>query len=208
MAKKPTKTPQDAPWRNRIVGEGDEAPDQLLANPANWRVHPYTQQQSLSAALDEVGFVQRVIVNRRLGKEWPAGERVVETLVDGHLRVAVAISKGQPTIPVTYVDLTPAEEAKVLATLDPLAAMAVADSEKLDALLREVETGSEALSAMLEDLAKESGVVPPEDVPSAESQLSDALEYKILVSCDGEQQQAKLLSKFEKDGLSCKAMII
>jgi len=25
-------------WRNRITGAGDEAPDQLLANPANWRI--------------------------------------------------------------------------------------------------------------------------------------------------------------------------
>ncbi len=29
-----------APWRNRITGSGEEAPDQLLANPANWRIHP------------------------------------------------------------------------------------------------------------------------------------------------------------------------
>ena len=24
-------------WRNRIVSHGEEAPDQLLANPRNWR---------------------------------------------------------------------------------------------------------------------------------------------------------------------------
>ena len=29
-----------AAWRNRIIGTGEEAPDQLLANPANWRIHP------------------------------------------------------------------------------------------------------------------------------------------------------------------------
>ena len=36
------KTPAAATptWRNRIVGTGEEAPDQLLANPANWRIHP------------------------------------------------------------------------------------------------------------------------------------------------------------------------
>lgn len=26
-------------WRNRIVGYGEEAPDQLLASPQNWRIH-------------------------------------------------------------------------------------------------------------------------------------------------------------------------
>ena len=38
----PGKT--DNVWRNRIVGEGVEAPDQLLANPQNWRTHPKFQQ--------------------------------------------------------------------------------------------------------------------------------------------------------------------
>jgi len=37
MGRRPKPT---AAWRSRIVGEGEEAPDQLLANPDNWRVHP------------------------------------------------------------------------------------------------------------------------------------------------------------------------
>ena len=36
-------------WVNRIVGTGEEAPDQLLANPRNWRVHPKAQQDALAA---------------------------------------------------------------------------------------------------------------------------------------------------------------
>lgn len=35
-------------WRNRIAGAGEEAPDQLLANPANWRIHPKAQQDGRS----------------------------------------------------------------------------------------------------------------------------------------------------------------
>jgi len=34
--------------RNRITGTGEEAPDQLLANPANWRIHPKAQQDALA----------------------------------------------------------------------------------------------------------------------------------------------------------------
>lgn len=29
-----------AAWSNRIIGHGEAEPDRLLANPANWRVHP------------------------------------------------------------------------------------------------------------------------------------------------------------------------
>ena len=70
-------------WRNRIVASGEEAPDQLLANPANWRIHPKAQQDALSGALDAVGWVQQVLVNRRSG-----------FVVDGHARVALALSRG------------------------------------------------------------------------------------------------------------------
>jgi hypothetical protein len=98
-------------WRNRIVGSGEEAPDQLLANPANRRIHPKAQQDALAGALDAVGWVQQVLVNRRTG-----------FVVDGHARVALALSRGEATVPVLYVDLAPEEEALVLATLDPIGA--------------------------------------------------------------------------------------
>lgn len=75
MSRKPQSTtavksaPPAAPvaWRNRIVGEGMEDADQLLANPRNWRIHPKAQQDALEGVLREVGWVQRVIVNQRTG---------------------------------------------------------------------------------------------------------------------------------------------
>jgi len=134
-------------WRNRIVGSGEESPDQLLANPLNWRVHPQMQQEALAGVLSEVGWVQQVIVNQRTGH-----------LIDGHLRVSLALRRNEPTVPVLYVDLDPEEEALILATLDPLAAMATADAEKLDELLRDVRTGEAAVQAMLADLADAEGI--------------------------------------------------
>lgn len=136
-------------WRNRIVGYGEESPEQLLANPRNFRVHPKAQQDALLGVMREVGVVDDVIVNQETG-----------FVVDGHLRVALAISERQPTVPVKYVDLTEAEEALILATFDPIAAMAATDKAQLDALLREVQTGEAAVQAMLAELAKASGVVP------------------------------------------------
>ena len=80
-------------WKSRIVGSGEEVPDQLLAHPSNWRIHPKAQRAALRDLLGSVGFVAQVIVNQRTGH-----------LVDGHLRVEEALSHGQPTIPVLYVD--------------------------------------------------------------------------------------------------------
>ena len=128
-------------WRSRIVGHGEEAPDQLLANPANWRIHPKGQQDALAGVLAEVGWVQSVIVNKRTGH-----------LVDGHLRVSIALRDNAESIPVVYVDLTPEEESLVLATIDPLAAMAATDGLQLAALLAEVSTANPDVNALLESL--------------------------------------------------------
>lgn len=135
-------------WRSRIVAHGEEAPDQLLANPLNFRVHPKAQQDALAGVLSEVGWVQDVIVNQRTGH-----------VIDGHLRVSLAISKDEPMVPVVYVDLDEHEERLILATIDPLSAMAATDSVKLDELLREVSTGDAAVQAMLSELAESAGIV-------------------------------------------------
>ena len=147
------------PWRNRIVGQGDEAPDQLLANPSNWRIHPTAQREALAAVLDDVGWVQRVIVNR-----------TTQHVVDGHLRVALALSRDEPTIPVNYVELDEREEALVLAALDPIAAMATTDKNKLRELLEQAQVTDEALRDQLNDVAGmtaalKEGETDPDAVP-------------------------------------------
>jgi hypothetical protein len=148
-------TAPTAAWRNRITGTGEEAPDQLLANPANWRIHPKAQQDALAGALDQVGWVQQVLVNRRSG-----------FVVDGHARVALALTRGEATVPVLYVDLDPEEEALVLATLDPISAMAGRDDEKLRALLADITVDDAGLQALLGDLAGvKAGRTDPDDVP-------------------------------------------
>lgn len=128
-------------WRNRIVGYGDEDPEQLLANPSNWRIHPKFQQDALTGVLDEIGWVDTVIVNKTTG-----------FVVDGHLRVTLAISNNEPKIPVCYVDLTPAEEATILATFDPITMLAVTDQEQYNLLVKEAMIESEHTRAMMNDI--------------------------------------------------------
>jgi hypothetical protein len=128
--------PVSESWVNRIVGEGVERAAQLLANPNNWRIHPMAQQEALGRVLESVGWVERIIVNRRTGN-----------VVDGHLRVHLALAKGEDeAVPVTYVDVSEEEEAILIAALDPLSAMAVIDGAKVEELLKEVaESGGKEL---------------------------------------------------------------
>jgi hypothetical protein len=149
--KRKRKTKPKAPpakWNSRIVGEGSEAPDQLLANPDNWRIHPDFQQKALQGVLDEVGWVQRIIVNEATGH-----------VVDGHLRVMLAMQNDEPLVPVLYVNLTPAEEKKILLSLDPISALAAHDELQVHRLQMEVETDSEALRAALNDIVRDKGEI-------------------------------------------------
>ena len=157
-----TATPTTAAgWQNRIVGHAEVAPADLVPNPRNWRTHPPDQQRALAGALGEVGWVAEVLVNRTTGN-----------VVDGHLRIELALARHEPTVPVTYVELTEAEESLVLATLDPIGAMADAEATALASLLSGLEPADEALRALLDDLTREQGIelaraglVDPDDAP-------------------------------------------
>lgn len=147
-------------WSNRIVGRDDVPPGQIMANPKNWRLHPKAQQQALSGALNQVGWVQSVIVNKTTGN-----------LVDGHLRVQLAMRNKEATVPVTYVELTPEEEGLVLASLDPIAAMAEQDDAMLRQLLAETQIDSADLEKALNDLLPAERAKPradQDDVPVVE----------------------------------------
>jgi DNA modification methylase len=151
-----------APWRSRITGLGSEDPTQLLANPRNWRTHPGPQRDALRGSLDTLGWVQQVLVNQQTGH-----------VVDGHARIEEAISRGEPSVPVLYVDLTDEEEALVLATLDPISAMAIPDQAKLAELLAGVTVDDTGLAALLREMAPPTtGLVDPDDVPAPPAQAT------------------------------------
>ena len=141
-------------WRSRIVGQGAADPASLTPHPQNWRAHPARQRAALTGVLEEVGWVQQVVVNRRTGH-----------LLDGHLRVETARARGEAVVPVVYVDLAEAEERLVLATLDPIGALAQADGPALAALLAEVSTASEGVSQLISALARDADVATPQADP-------------------------------------------
>lgn len=120
---------------------------ELLPNPKNWRTHPDAQRNALKGILAEVGMADAV-----LARELPDGSLM---LIDGHLR---AETLGQGDVPVLILDVDEAEADKILATLDPLAAMAGGNPEMFSSLAAGVKTSSEELSALLADthrMAKE-----------------------------------------------------
>ena len=149
-------------WRSRIVAHGDAAPANLVAHPLNPKVHPRAQAEALAAILGDRGWISEVVVNRTTGR-----------LLDGHLRVELALARGEPSVPVTYVEIAEDEEPLILATFDPIGALARTDSAALDALLRETTTDNPVIAQLLETVARDggltlarAGLTDPDEVPA------------------------------------------
>ena len=86
-------------------------------------------------------------------------------LIDGHLR---AETTPDQEVPVLVLDVTEEEAAKLLVSLDPLAALANQDDTALRELLAGIETDSEALQALFADLLPPedtAGLTDPDDIP-------------------------------------------
>jgi hypothetical protein len=121
-------------WEQRIVGHAEVDPATLKAHPGNWRVHPTKQRSAMGDVLGDLGWIQGILVNQRSGY-----------VLDGHMRLDMAVRTGQATVPVTYVDLSDEEEMRVLATLNPLGALAGTDEGKRAALRELMHTERESL---------------------------------------------------------------
>jgi DNA modification methylase len=134
--------------RDRIKELRRVKASELRPNPKNWRTHPQKQLDAIRGVLAEVGFA-----GAELARELPDGTL---QLIDGHARAEIA---GEAEVPVLVLDVDEAEADKILATFDPIGAMADADAAQLDSLLREVQTGNQALADMLEELAESNGIL-------------------------------------------------
>ena len=80
------------------------------------------------------------------------------------------------------LDVDDAEADYLLATHDPLAAMATADAGALDALLSSVQSGEAAVQAMLAKLGEDAGIYPPDFMPVDMSE-QPRLDEKKRVTC-------------------------
>lgn len=158
-------------YRNRIVGYGTKPASQFLANPLNHRKHPQKQRDAMTASLNELGWVNVVIENIRTG-----------ALIDGHERIWQALKADDAEVPYIQVDLAPDEEHLALAILDRITGMAEIDPAILNALLEDVQTTEPALQELLDEMAKDAGVVPGDD-PDGGAGAGDKKDATVCPSC-------------------------
>lgn len=125
-------------FKNRIVGYRIAKASELKANPLNWRTHPPHQEEEMESILDTVGWVGIIIHNIRTGH-----------VIDGHLRDKIALAHDDEEVPILDVDISEEEEKLVLASFDPISALAEPDYEILNQLLADIEADMPLLDDLL-----------------------------------------------------------
>lgn len=111
--------------------------DQLDDNPMNWKFHPDAQKAGLTQSLSSVGWAGALLYNERTHR-----------LVDGHARKG--LRPGEP-MPVLVGSWTEEQERLILATLDPLGAMAEDDPAAMRDLLASIDADALGLASDPED---------------------------------------------------------
>lgn len=157
--------------RDRIIGFRRVVASELLADERNPKIHPDQQKAGLRGILREVG-----IADVLLARQLPDGRL---QLFDGHCRKDL---DQRQVWPVVITDLTESEAAKIMATLDPLAAMAEIDADAMRALQEDFETDDSDLQAMLDELTG-AGKEPRADRTLEEIDADTLPERPIWVLC-------------------------
>lgn len=140
--------------RDRITELRRVPASELRANPKNWRAHPKEQQAAMSSVLQKIGYADAL-----LARETEDGL----LLIDGHLRQDLT---PDAIVPVLILDVDEDEADYLLATFDPLGAMAETDKDSLADLLADVEIENAELDDYLHGLLgreKEAPDISPED---------------------------------------------
>ena len=166
---------------------------QLRPHPKNWRTHPTAQQDALRGVLAEIGYAGAL-----LARELADGSL---ELIDGHLRA-------ETTPDVDVLDLDEREAAKLLALHDPLAGMAEANDEVLADLLSQVETESDAVQALLDQMAGEPDAAPDEIETGREQDVAIPEAFQVVIDCRDESEQQAVYERMTAEGYACKLLML
>src|SRR6266567_3012637 len=147
------------PVKDRVIELCRVRAGDLAEHPRNYRRHPEHQRRALRALLAEIGYAAALIARESEG-------RLV--VIDGHLRKSIDPDQ---VVPVLVLDVSEEEADKLLATLDPVAALARPDPDRLAELLERVTTSSAAVRELLEAVARQArlpirrGLTSPDAAP-------------------------------------------
>lgn len=189
--------------QNRIKELREVPAREIEGAPWNWRTHGDEQREALAGSLAELG-----ITDALKAYELPDGRL---RLFDGHARLEEITARVGPDtlIPVLVTDLSETEAKKANLIHDPIGDLAGADQHKLDSLMREVQTGSEGLATMLDELAERHGILE-EELENSQSHANESVpsKFEVVAECADAAAQQALFERLQAEGYSCRVLTL
>lgn len=139
--------------QNRITRTGVVDPRDVLAHPDNNRIHGQIQQDAMKAVLEKLGWVEEIVVSERTGR-----------LLNGHMRIMLALREGATSVPAVWADVTEEEELFILATFDEIGQLATTNAKILGQALEKMKGDQPPSIGFLLDRLRRDGGLPPENI--------------------------------------------
>lgn len=185
--------------RDRIIDVQSMKLGDIADNPRNPKTHPKRQGEAIRGVVKEVGWAGVPLVYK--------SERLNGNLafVDGHLRKR---EFPELEVRVAVTDLSDSEADLLLLTYDPIAQMAEAAKEKMNDLLRNVNSSEESVTALLSEMAEKAGLSygqPEKEEEPPEPNYKE--QYGVIVMCEGETHQEEVFNHLISLGYECKVVV-
>ena len=147
----------------------------------------------------EIGYADAL-----LARELPDGSL---QLIDGHLRAEIT---PEAEVPVLVLDLDEKEAAKLLALHDPLAGLAEPENDVLAELIDRVETESEAVRRLLDEMLAEPELPPDlqDEDPGPPPEVDVPEAFQVVVECKDEAQQQVVYQRMTAEGFKCRLLTL
>ena len=178
------------------------AVSELIPYALNGKNHPPEQVAMLAGIIREIGFRVPISIDE-------AG-----SIIAGHGRLLAAQKLGLTEVPcIRHKDLTPRQKRALRIADNRIAELARTNQENVTAELLDLAAGGdfnieltgytakdvEALERAASEMGGEAGGRDESD------KLKDS--WQIIVECESESQQVRMLDRFEQEGLKCRALI-
>jgi ParB-like chromosome segregation protein Spo0J len=185
----------------------------LVLDPQNARKHGERDLSAIAASLRACGVLKPAVA-RKSDRKVAAG--------NGSL-IAARDLNHWTHYPVVFVDMTDEQFTRFAIADNRTAELSEWDSDQLRSLMAELDVDfDEDLARMFSDLALDLDQVaaaalsaadqalqpePEARKPRVRSKSESGEKWEIVIDCTNEAQQVELLSRFEKEGLACRALM-
>jgi len=164
--------------------------DEINEYKLNAKKHPDRQIKGLAEMIKRFGFKQPIVLDQD------------DTIIIGHGRKLAASQLGMDKVPCVYCEGLTDAEIKAFRLMDNRISETGWDSDLL-----KLDIDSFDFDFAQFDVDFDSITGDDDSEPNDFSEATLDQEYLILVTCDSDHNQRKLLEDFEKRGIECKALI-